>query len=301
MASGNRLRKPIARAALLAYPRRLADSGDDMRISLSAAWDETKAIVARDGKLILAVTLALVVLPQIIAGLFDPQMGATGEQSRSAILFGILAILVGIVGQLALVRLALGPPVSVGEAIVHGARRFFPAFAALILFGVGLALVLIPLVMLLAVTGLVEAPQPGARPSGDMAALVFVMVIAVLVIVPRVLLLIPVASAESGGPIQLLRRSWSISRGNYWRLLAFFILIFVAAIVMLLAAQLVGGVLAGIAGKVEPMSLSALIVALFVSVAQGAFTILSSVMLARMYRQAAGGGASAAAVPKSGT
>lgn len=272
-----------------------------MRISLSAAWDETKAIVARDGKLVMAVTLALVVLPQIVVGLVDPGMGATGEKSRSAILLGIFAILIGTVGQLALIRLALGPPVSVGEAIAHGARRFLPAFAAMILFGLGLALVLIPLIILLAVTGLVDAPQPGAPPSGDMAALVLVMVIAVLVIAPRVLLLIPVASAESGGPIQLLRRSWSISKGNYWRLLAFLVLILVVAFIMLLAAQLIGGVLAGIAGKIEPMSLSALIVASFVSVAQGAFTILSSVMLARMYRQVAGAGSGeTVSVPRSG-
>lgn len=269
-------------------------------LSLSTAWDETKAVIAHDGRLILAVALALIVLPQAIVGLLDPPMGATSEPSNMARLVALLAILVQIVGQLALIRLALGPPVSVGEAIAHGGRRFLPALGALILFGIGFALALTPLIILLVVTGAVEMPEPGAQPPGGFVALVFVMVLVILAIGPRIMLMMPVASAEETGPVALLRRSWSISGGHYWRLLAFLILILVVALVLLITAQLIGGVLAGVAaGKVEPMSLSALIVALLISIAQGAFTILSSVMLARIYVQLAGGGAESS-VPNSG-
>lgn len=272
-------------------------------LSISRAWDETKAIVVRDGKLILAVTLALIVLPQLISGMLDPQPVAASEPSTMARLLVIFAILIGIVGQLALIRLALGPPVSVGEAIAHGARRFPAIFGALILFGLGFALVLIPLLILLISIGIIDAPQPGAQPTAGLVAMIFVIFAAILAVGPRFMLMMPVASAEQSGPIGLLRRSWAISSGHYWRLLAFLILIFLVAIMLLITAQLVGGILAQIAGKVEPMSLSALIVALLVSIAQGVFTGMSSVMLARIYVQLTDGQESGAAagVPNSGS
>ena len=49
------------------------------------------------------------------------------------------------------------------------------------------------------------------------------------------------------------------------------------------------------------LGLSALIVALFTAVAQAAFTVLASVMLARIYVQLAGRGDTEVSVPSSGT
>ena len=47
-------------------------------LSISRAWDETKRIVARDGRLLASVSLALVALPTAITGLIDPTgMGGT--------------------------------------------------------------------------------------------------------------------------------------------------------------------------------------------------------------------------------
>ena len=38
------------------------------RLSISRAWEETKSVIARDGRLLVSVALALVVLPQTIMG-----------------------------------------------------------------------------------------------------------------------------------------------------------------------------------------------------------------------------------------
>jgi hypothetical protein len=37
-------------------------------LSISAAWDETKAILAHDGKLFASVALALIALPALVTG-----------------------------------------------------------------------------------------------------------------------------------------------------------------------------------------------------------------------------------------
>jgi hypothetical protein len=115
------------------------------------------------------------------------------------------------------------------------------------------------------------------------------------------MLTVPVASAEDAGPLTILKRSWRLSSGRYGRLLALELLLLVAAIILLLTAQVVGGLLAElIGGDITPLSLSALVSAIVMASAQAAFTVLASVMLARVYVQVAGGGAEVS-VPSSGT
>jgi hypothetical protein len=72
---------------------------------------------------------------------------------------------------------------------------------------------------------------------------------------------------------------------------------------LLLTAQLIGGVIGRlVGGDLEPFSLSALILALFIALAQAAFTILASIMLARIYVQLTGEREAAeVSVPSSGT
>ena len=48
------------------------------------------------------------------------------------------------IGQLAIVRLAIGPSTTVGQAIAHGARRFPAALGALLIIIAALFVLLIP-------------------------------------------------------------------------------------------------------------------------------------------------------------
>ena len=79
-------------------------------------------------------------------------------------------------------------------------------------------------------------------------------------------------------------------------------LLLVAAMFLLLSAQVVGGVLAQVVGgDPTPFSLSALIFAIVVASAQAVFTVLTSLMIARVYVQLSGGGSVEVSVPSSGT
>ena len=122
-----------------------------------------------------------------------------------------------------------------------------------------------------------------------------------LLIAVRFMLTVPVASAEPAGPLTILKRSWRLTSGNYAVMLGLELLLLVLAIVLMLAATVVGGTIASlIGGDVSPYSLSALVLALFVGIAQAVLTVLVSVMLARIYAQLAGRDAEAS-VPSSGT
>ena len=269
-------------------------------LSISKAWDETKAILARDGKLIVSVALALIVLPTAIGAMVAPPPNLSGQDPPSwSPLLGLLIALIGVAGQIALIRLALAPTV-VGDAIGHGFKRLLPAFLALLLFGIGLVVLLTPVLIVLVGGDSLQAAASGTPQPEVVRAMLLVGLIAVA-LAARFQLMLPVAAAERGGPIHILKQAWKHGRGNYWRLLAFVLLsLLLAVMIVLVIGQLMGGLLAkAVFGLVEPFSVGALIAGLISGAAQAAFAVIVSVMFARIYLQAAGGAAAEASVPSS--
>jgi ABC-type Fe3+ transport system permease subunit len=99
----------------------------------------------------------------------------------------------------------------------------------------------------------------------------------------------PVASAENAGPIAILRRSWELTAGNWWRLFAFIAMIVLAALVLALAVRTASGILIQVAlGPPQPMSTSALVIAIILALLNAVLTVVLAVMLARIYAQLAG-------------
>lgn len=268
------------------------------RLSLSIAWEEAKRILGRDGGLLTAVALALLVLPELVAGLASPTIEV--EPTAFGRLVSLLAALIGVIGQLAIIRLALGPSTTVGDAIRHGARRFPAVLGAVIIIALAVAVILIPLLAVLIAVGVTSIPGEGQM-TPSFAIAIWAMVIGTLFLAVKFIMTVPVAGAENVGPLAILKRSWRITSGNYWRLFVFEILLIVAALVVLLAAQLVGGTAAHVlAGEVTPFSPAALVLAVFVAVAEAAFTVFASVMLARVYVQLSGGAEAQPSVPTTG-
>ncbi len=269
-------------------------------LSISKAWDESKAIGARDGRLIAAVALALVLLPQAIFGVIVPPPAMSGEEAPSwATGLSLIVAVIGVVGQIAIIKLALGPATSVGESILHGFKRVLSAFSALCLFVLPLAVILVALMVAVGGPDAIES-LAGGKPQPGVAGLILLFVAIVVLVSIRFQMVVPVAAAESANPIQILKRSWELTRGHYWRLLAFLLVALMFAVVLLLFAQIIGGILGRIAfGDTKPFTIGALAVALISAAAQAAFTCVVGVMLARIYVQLSG--REGAGVPKSGT
>ena len=272
------------------------------KLSISRAWDETRDIFRSDGGLLISVALALIVLPAIVVGIVAPPEPGVQASGADQIL-RIASALIAIVGQLALIRLALGPSTTVGDAIGHGTRRFLPTLGAIVILLIIMAVIIIPLMVVLALLMGIDPSQmgAGAKPGPQVGLLVLIMCLVALAISVRFTLLSPVASAEAIGPLAIIKRSWNLTKGHYWRILGLVVLLLIAAIFLLMTAGVLGGLLARlVSSDVEPFSVAALIVSLVAGVAQGAFSVLASVMLARVYAQLAGSGAEAT-VPSSGS
>lgn len=270
--------------------------------SISRAWDETKERIAADGRLFAIVAAALLLLPQAIVAVGAPPEELSGVRPTGWLnLLAFIAALFGIVGQIAIIRLAQVPATSVGEAISHGLKRFLPVVGAVLLLIVAVFIVAVPLMLLLGGLGALEAAETGAM-SRSVVLAVFIIMLLALLVGPKFLLVMPVATAETGGPVHILKRSWSLSGGHYFRLLGFILLILVAAIVVVIATQFVGGsVLLAIFGELSPLSVGALIYALLFGAFQAAFGAVISIMLGRIYLQLAGADAFDVTVPKTGT
>ncbi|HEX6072132.1 MAG TPA: hypothetical protein VFY95_03910 [Sphingomicrobium sp.] len=266
-------------------------------LSLSHAWDETKAILARDGNLLGTVALALVVLPQAIYGAFFAQEAQLSPVSQ---LVGLAVILIGLAAQLALNRLAIGPSTTVGAAIGRGAARTPAALATFLIVIVAMSFLFLPVAMLLVSIGVLEAAAAaGTLPPPRLLGIFLVYFLFVFSIFQ---LIVPIAAAERGGPLHILARSWKLGIRQYWRLFTFLIFVLIGLLVVWLTGQLLAGIFTSLAlGPPRAGSLSAALLSLIVAAAQGAYTMVSAVMLARIYAQLAGGGTVQASVPRSGT
>lgn len=248
--------------------------------------------MAADGKLHVAIALALIALPGTIYGTMEPAavLGGTPQGGLPQIVF-LVVMLINLLGRMSISRLALRPA-SVGEAMGAGAKRLPAVVGAFLIF-------LVPFIAGLAPFLPQVMANPQSPPPGPMLIATAIIILAFVLGVRLALPLVPIAAAEAGGPVTLLKRGWRITSGNWWRLAVFLFAFFVASVLTVRAiGYIVGGAVILAAGRLEPMALSTLILAAVLALVGSAFTTVFSVMLARIYVQLA---APAAGVPSSGT
>ena len=252
------------------------------KLSIGQAWTETIESVKRDGRLIVPVALAFAVIPATLFALAVPPVpaGQMREPGVWMLLYALL-ILAALVGQMAIMRMAIGPAASVGEAIRHALRRAPSVIGAALMFAVPAAAILFPFA--LPVLANPTNPPPAA-------ALLFLVASTVLLCVwVRLILMTASGVAENIGPLAIVKRSWALTRGNFWRLLAMALLFAIVAWIAISAVQWVtGSVLIVAMGKPQPWSVSALLIALVEAIAQAIASVLFAVLLARIYVQLAG-------------
>lgn len=265
-------------------------------LSISRAWDDSKEILARDGRLFVSVSLALITLPQTILSLIGmPVSEQSSPLSRAVYL---LVVVIGFAAQIAINRLAMAPSVTVGGACSRGISRVWALLAVFLIFVFALLFVLIISAYILGAAGIVMSPGSGQAPPPSLILLMILMVVLGSAVFQ---LAIPIAAAERGGPIYILSRTWALARGNYLRLLGFVLLIVLGLILFAVLARFVLGTLILAAlGSPNPGSLSALVLGLVLGLAQAAITVVSATMLARIYVQLAGRSEVEASVPKTG-
>ena len=247
-------------------------------VSIGTAWTEAAAFARREKKLLAPLVLALMVVPATISQLVQPSNPFAGPEGfRPWMAIAFLALVAGLVGQMAVSRLAMGWSGSLGEAIMLAFKRLPTVIAALILFFLCVALVLIPIIIVLTLVG-------GVGGGAKLANLVTLLV--VFGTAPRILLAPALAMDRALGPWGLVKTTWQATRGHYWRLVGFFLLFLAASLIFAMAVSSVVGTLATLAlGTPEPMSVARLLIALAGGLVQGGIATVYAAMIGRIVAQ----------------
>lgn len=262
-------------------------------LSIGRAWEETVAFIKREGGLLFPVAFVFLALPIVLfQQLVPPELMATilkaetggAKMVAPALPAGFwlgfaLTMIVGLIGALTVYALALRPGISVGEAMKLGLRRLPVLIGAglIVMAGGGVAVIVLALVAGLfsmvggtaAVTALVTVAMFGA--------LGFVGV--------RLLLLNAVAIDRSVGPLDAVRQSWTLTRGQFWRLAGFIMVVIFLGLIVQTATQSVFGVIGGLVGGPEIAVLAA---GLATAALSAVIQVYFMVMTARIYRQLEG-------------
>ena len=257
-----------------------------MKLSIGKAWEETSAFLGREARLVAPVALAMFALPSVLSDWAYPG----GKSGTAAMLLMIVVLLAALVGQMTIVLLATGWRGSIGEAMTKAARRV-PALigALLIAFLPVLLVAVVGFGASLGSAGITDpaalTPEAIARLPNILWLLLFLTLFFIIAGV-RLFPISAVAASEAVGPVGLLKRSWRLTQGVFWRLLVLVLLLGCVALVLDLAITMVVGSLATIAAGVpRAFNLSALIVALAGGLVGALVSAVSAVMVGRVYAQ----------------
>lgn len=268
-----------------------------MKLSIGQAWDDAKGVLRADGRAIFAIALALIVLPGAVLETAAPSGTRTNDTHWSIALLGLVAALLSLTSQIAIARIALGHPSTVGGALGLAFRRVPALLGALLLAIVPLALVL----MLFGFSmGSMEGLTPATVPASAVIGVLVVMVVTFFLLI-RLMFLTPLAADTDRGPVNLLKQSWALSRGRFLKLFTLVVLLMVVGLLLIGA---LGGALSAVIilafGAIEAGSLSAALVALVQQLLAAAVSVLFIVVACRLYLQASRGDDASVSVPHAG-
>ena len=204
-----------------------------VKFDMGAAWDDTLQLLKSHTALVGTIAGVFLFLPALAVAWFGPvpiepaagadfnQVMETFRESFRQMIPGQLAIaLSALIGTAGILRLWLSRTgTSVGEALTFALMLFPTMLAIQILCGIAIGL------------GFILLLVPGLYLLGRLA-----------LVAPAV------ADRSLYNPFEAIRTSWDLTRGNGW---AIFFFLFLVALVIVIAALIIGGIVSVIAGS-EP-------------------------------------------------
>ena len=253
-------------------------------LSIGTAWTEAAAFVRSERRLLAPVVLGLVMIPAVVASMVQPQVASgVKPEAGSWMIVAVLMLLAMVIGQLAIALLADGWRGSVGEAIRRAAKRFPMLVIAGLAVVVPMFVLLTLMFLLMGAKGGVDGQLSQSIVGRGSLPLVLMFIATILYVAVRLLPLIPVIATSDRGPIAALKRSFQMTKGHFWKLLGFVLLLTIAFGVAAVAISVVTGSLVMLAlGRPEPWSVSLLLIALVGGFIQAVFVTIYTAMLARI-------------------
>jgi hypothetical protein len=264
-----------------------------MKFDMSAAWREAMAMVSANREVLLIVAGIFFFVPSLIVGLLigdmQQQMFADPEKVEEAVLalyaqwwwLFVLSSVAGMLGYLTLLALLRDTSrPTVAEALKIGLIGILPGIGAYIVLVLGLSLV----------GGLLVALASAVGNAAVGVLVVVILVVGLIYVLVKVSLSGPVIAIDKVfNPFKILARSWRLTKGNSVRLCLFYVLLFIAYLVIATVLAMVVGLVVLAAGPSSALMVNALLGGLINAVAYMVFVAI----LAAVHRQLSGPSATA--------
>ena len=229
------------------------------RLSIAALWRDTFAAARAGMPLYLPVAAAFVLLPGVAIELFGPTLPKTPAELTPDLVFIALVVpsLIAIVAQAAIIRLAIdkasGIDRSVGEALLVSLRLWPLLVVTLLLAAVPIG------------AGLLLFVVPGLYMAGRLA------------------LAMPLVLDGAAAPIAAVRRSWEMTDGNGWRIIAFTIMWAAWFLALSTIAAIIGGGIATALTGLGAGAAGAVIASVLGGIVGALFTVFNAAGIAVVY------------------
>lgn len=257
-------------------------------LSLSKAWDEATASVKAGGQVLFLIAFLLMALPGAMLQAMIPAVTPGQVPPTGAWLLMVpVAILLSMLGTLAVMRLVLQPGASGGEALRHAGARLLPFLGAILLLGLAAAVVGFALVFVGVLLG-GAPPTDGAGMGGPFLLTILLWAAIFLYFWARLLPITAVAAVEPLGPVALIRRAFALTRGHAAKMVGLALLAAVVVFVVTAAVGMIGGILIVlVAGEPAPGSISHFMVLLLSAALNTVIGIYFAALIARVYARLA--------------
>lgn len=262
---------------------------------MAEVWDRATEFLSDNLGTVTPIALLLILVPISIQGNLAPLIKGSSATTVLVIrLVTLVLAMVSLVGQLAVMALALDPDRTTSEASTV-ARARLPRLLLVVIALIGaLCVAALPVVVMIAAAGndpmlLLQSDGGGLRamtlPPGMGLGLVAYGLVASIVLLwlsARLVLIYPVVVAENLG-FGAIARSFRLTQGLTWPIIGMLLLYAVVSTVTTLAAQTVfGSIFAIVAGSGGP-DLGVVLTAVIVAAVAAAFAVLSAAFTAKLY------------------
>lgn len=263
-------------------------------IRMGTIWDRTVEVLSGRTAILTSLAALYFFLPNVVSSavtIFSVPEGAPGPEPTWRLIgmaVSLAVLLLLIFGMLAITAVASDPEVNQARATAIAGRRIGAALLVVVVIMAAVAIVFLPAGVLFATSGMTmtASGQPDmANADGGRIGMAFLLgaigLIVGLWISARLVPLFPVVVNE-GVALSAFRRSFTLTRGSTARLVGVIILYAIVTVVVLMAATMVTGAVAGLI--LGPQSrVAGFIVALVSAALTAGVTVVQAVFYARFY------------------
>ncbi|WP_374945061.1 glycerophosphoryl diester phosphodiesterase membrane domain-containing protein [Sphingomonas sp.] len=258
-------------------------------VSMSNVWDRAMDVVRGRTGVLASIAASTLFLPALVRDavtlLLTP--GSTGFALAGGLL-AIVAALIALWGQLALLAVATDPATTHADATRQATARFPVALAVTIVAILVVMMLLVPVGVVVGLSGADftamgtrgTLPDIGGGTAAFLALYALALLIAGLLIGVRLVLTNAVVLNERRG-LGAFRRSWELTRGLTWRLVGVVLLYLVVIGVAVSAAQFITGAVFGL--LLDSSATVAFLAAAAAGVVTTIFSVIAAAFTAQLY------------------